>query len=260
MKTTRPLFLAAAACWSARACPFARRSAPAGNGTNTARFSGTVNDVAGNPIAGATVEYWHYGEIRILSSGIPDGKADRHRGADGAFSFQVSSGVGVLLAQKPGLAPAWKLLNQMPNAARETEGKLVLTPPGTLAGVVMDESNRPVANAEVFVTMAVGERSHNNGVMVFNACSANRRATIFRRTRMRRDISASKIFPPMPPPFWRLNRRERFCAHQSRKLRILKISDTAPARRTSNWRLSRLAASRVKFSLAKTTSRCRPRR
>ena len=174
MKTTRQLFLTAAVCAlvCAGAHLRAQESAPAGTGTNTAGFSGTVTDAAGNPVAGATVEYWRYGEnpANIFQPGMPEmEKQTATSSAGGAFSFPTSASVGILLAQKTGLAPAWKLLNQMPNSARETEGKLVLTPPGPLAGVVMDESNRPVANAEVFVAMAVGERSHNNGAMVFNA-------------------------------------------------------------------------------------------
>jgi protocatechuate 3,4-dioxygenase beta subunit len=174
MKTTRQLFLTAAVC--ALVCAGthlrAQEPAPAGNDTNTAKFSGTVTDAAGQPVAGATVEYWHYGEnlANPFQQENPEmEKQTATTGADGAFSFQVSSSMGILLAQKPGLAPAWKLLNQMPSSARETEGKLMLTPPGTLAGVVLDESNRPVANAEVYVAMAVGERSHNNGVRVFNS-------------------------------------------------------------------------------------------
>ncbi|MGO8836047.1 MAG: carboxypeptidase regulatory-like domain-containing protein [Limisphaerales bacterium] len=149
----------------------AQESAPDASGTNTAGFSGTVTDTAGKPVAGATVEYWRYGEnpANIFQPGMPEmEKQTATTGADGAFSFPVSAGAGILLAQKPGLAPAWKLLNQMPNSARATEGKLVLTPPGILAGVVMDESNRPVANAGVYVAMAVGEKSFNNGVMMFN--------------------------------------------------------------------------------------------
>jgi protocatechuate 3,4-dioxygenase beta subunit len=174
MKTTRPLFLTAAVCAlvCAGAHLRAQEPAPAGTGTNTARFSGTVTDAAGKPVAGATVEYWRYGEnlANLFQPGMPEmEKQTATTGADGAFSFQVSASMGFLLAQKPGLAPAWKMLNQMFNSARETGGKLMLTSPGTLAGVVTDESNRPVANAEVFVAMAVGERSYNHGVMVVNS-------------------------------------------------------------------------------------------
>ena len=168
------MFLAAAVAALVCAGANLRAQVPAPNadGTNTAEFSGTVTDADGKPVAGATVEYWHYGENFVNPSlqGLPEmGKQTVISGTDGTFEFQVSSTMGIVLAQKPGLAPAWKLLNQMINSARETGGKLMLTPPGILAGTVTDESNRPVANAEVYVAMAMGERTRNNGVMVFNS-------------------------------------------------------------------------------------------
>jgi hypothetical protein len=45
---------------------------------------------------------------------------------------------------------------------------LLLTPPGTLEGAVVDEANKPVANAEVSVTMAMSEVSSENGAFAFN--------------------------------------------------------------------------------------------
>ena len=149
MKTKRIILAAAVAAFvCAGASLRAQEATPAG--TNTAKFSGTVSDAAGQPVAGATVAYWHYGEnlANPFQQENPEmEKQTATTGADGAFSFQTSASIGILLAQKPGLAPAWKLLNQMPNAGRETEGKLMLTPPGFLAGTVLDESNQPVANA-----------------------------------------------------------------------------------------------------------------
>jgi protocatechuate 3,4-dioxygenase beta subunit len=173
MKTTRQIFLVAAvaALVCAGAHLRAQETTPGGTGTNTAKFSGTVTDADGKPVSGATVEYWHYGEnlANPFQQETPEmGKQTATAGADGAFSFQISSSIGILLAQKPGLAPAWKLLNQMPGSMRDTEGKFMLTPPGILAGVVLDESNRPVASAEVYVALAIGERTQNRGVGAFN--------------------------------------------------------------------------------------------
>jgi hypothetical protein len=45
---------------------------------------------------------------------------------------------------------------------------LVLTPPSALAGVVVDEADKPVANAEVSVAMALGENSRGEGARSFN--------------------------------------------------------------------------------------------
>jgi protocatechuate 3,4-dioxygenase beta subunit len=169
--TTKQMLLAAVVATLVCAGAHLRAQEAAPAGTNTAKFSGAVTDAAGQPVAGATVAYWHYAEnlANPFQQENPEmEKQTATTGADGAFSFQTSASIGILLAQKPGLAPAWKLLNQMPNAGRETEGKLVLTPPGFLAGTVLDESNRPVANAEVYVALAIGERSQNRGIGAFN--------------------------------------------------------------------------------------------
>ena len=174
MKITRQILFAtvAAALVCAGAHIQAQEPAPTSAGTNTAKFSGTVTDADGKPLAGTTVEYWHYEEnpANPFQQEPPEmEKQIATAGADGAFSFQVSPSMGILLAKKPGLAPAWKLLNQMPNSARETEGKLVLTPPGTLSGTVLDESNKPVAGVEAYAMMALGEKSQTGGVMTFNS-------------------------------------------------------------------------------------------
>ena len=163
MKTTRHIFLVAAVaalvCAGAHVC--AQEPAPAGAGTNTAKFSGTVTDADGNPVAGATVEYWHSGEnpaIRFSRNCRKCKSKPSPPGPTALLHFRLPAAWEFLLAQKPGLAPAWKLLNQMPDSGARRKANLMLTPPGTLAGVVLDESNRPVANAEVYVAMAVGER------------------------------------------------------------------------------------------------------
>jgi protocatechuate 3,4-dioxygenase beta subunit len=139
-------------------------------GTNAAaqklNCSGVVTDAAGNPLAGATVEYWRYeGRLNRLEL-----KKQITTGADGAFEFQLSRAAGFLLARKPGSAPAWKQLNQPFNPVRETEEKLklVLIPPAALAGVVVDEADKPVPNAEVSVATAICEISREGGERSLN--------------------------------------------------------------------------------------------
>ena len=80
----------------------------------------------------------------------------------------MSRATGFLLAQKPGLAPAWKQLNQPFNPVGDTEEHLVLTTPTALAGVVVDETDKPVANAGVSAAMAVCEISREDGARSFN--------------------------------------------------------------------------------------------
>ena len=175
MKTTRQFLLVSAAsvllgfCAHAqtqqRLQPIIQKAPDAGPGAGAQKLdaSGTVTDAAGNPVAGATVEYWRYeGRLHL------ELKEQSTTGTNGAFELPASRTIGFLLARKPGMAPAWKQLGQPFNPADETETRLVLTPPAALAGVVVDESNKPVANAEVSVIMAVGGISREAGARNFN--------------------------------------------------------------------------------------------
>jgi protocatechuate 3,4-dioxygenase beta subunit len=175
MKTTRQLLVIAAISMLLGACsrtqtpesPQANIPPTPAGGTNALKLSGTVTDAAGNPLAGATVEYWGYADpLNQLQM-----KEQLTTHADGAFAFQVTRGAGYLLARKTGLAPAWKQSNQQLNSAGETNQRLALTPPTLLAGVVVDEASQPVTNAEVFVAMAANEISLENGGRTFNYIS-----------------------------------------------------------------------------------------
>jgi hypothetical protein len=79
--------------------------------------SGMVTDTAGLPLAGATVEYWRY-EGRLPLQNHLELNKQITADTNGAFEFQVSRGLGFLLARKPGLAPAWKILGQPNNQSR----------------------------------------------------------------------------------------------------------------------------------------------
>jgi len=172
MKTTRQFLLVCAASVLLGFCTHAQtherlqtviQRAP-DTGAEQLNFSGTVTDTAGSPVAAATVEYWRYeGRLNRLEL-----KQQITTDTNGAFEFQVSRAAGFLLARKPGLAPAWKQLNQPFSSVRDTEEHLVLTPPAALAGVVVDETDKPVANAEVSVAMAVCEISSEGGGRSFN--------------------------------------------------------------------------------------------
>jgi hypothetical protein len=131
------------------------------------KVSGTITDSAGNPVAGATVEYWRY-EGNAFRPSEPKMEKQITTGTDGAFGIQVSRDSGFLLARKPGMAPGWRQLNPGFKRIRETGNHIVLTPPGTLAGVIVDEGDRPVANAEVSVTTAISDLSSENGAQPLN--------------------------------------------------------------------------------------------
>ncbi len=124
--------------------------------------SGTVTDAAGKPVAGATVEYWHYKAAPFLRPAL-ELKQRVVTGSEGAFDFEVSPARGFLLARKPGLAMAWSQLGSPFNLAPQSGKTLVLTPPGTLSGMVIDENGAAVANAKVFVSAALGQKPQEEG-------------------------------------------------------------------------------------------------
>jgi beta-lactamase regulating signal transducer with metallopeptidase domain len=119
----------------------------------TYKWSGKIIDATGKPVAGATVEHWRH-EGALYPPHDPKLKKQTMTGADGTFEFQVSHEYGFLLARKTGMAPAWQLLSYKKDSVPATKQTMVMTPPGTLEGMVLDESNKPVTNTEVFVDTA----------------------------------------------------------------------------------------------------------
>jgi protocatechuate 3,4-dioxygenase beta subunit len=174
MKTTRHFLLVTAASVVLGVCLPAQtqmrlqsviKRLPDSGATGAAQqtnCAGTVTDAAGYPVAGATVEYWRYTGLSSAQN-EPELSRQLTTGTNGAFEFQVSRAAGFLLVRKPGLAPAWKQLGMPFNSPPGAEEKLVLGPPGTFAGVVVDEANNPVAGAEVFVATAFCEISLESG-------------------------------------------------------------------------------------------------
>jgi hypothetical protein len=179
MTTTRQILLVSAAAVflgvNARAQTPERAAVQkaADKGTNADatnyKCSGTVTDAAGHPLAGATVEYWNYGS-RVQANPAPLPKQVSTE-TNGAFQIEVSQGAGFLLARRPGLALAWRQLGRPVNSAGGTEIQFVLTPPGALAGVVVDEADKPVANAEVSVSRAMCEIPREDGARSFEYLS-----------------------------------------------------------------------------------------
>jgi hypothetical protein len=128
----------------------------------TLRIAGTTVDADGKPVAGAIVEcYQAGGSTTPLRGNEFEVKKHLTTGADGAFELQVPPVTTVLLARKPGLAPAWaqywNLLNDM------TGQRLILTPPTTLTGVVVDQTDKPVTDAEVWLSYACVVRGREEG-------------------------------------------------------------------------------------------------
>jgi hypothetical protein len=68
------------------------------------------------------------------------------------------------MAHKTGLATGWQQLSPMPGV----EAHLVLTAPSFLAGIVVDEADKPMANAEVSVAVAFSESTDGPNRRSFN--------------------------------------------------------------------------------------------
>jgi protocatechuate 3,4-dioxygenase beta subunit len=134
------------------------------NTPKTFRIAGTAVDADGKPVAGAVMECYRAGSGGWMP--VPADPELKQRvttttGTNGAFELRVPLGATEVLARKPGLAPAWA---QYWNPTKDlTEEHFVLTPPTTLAGVVVDEADKPVADAEVWVSMGFIERPMANG-------------------------------------------------------------------------------------------------
>jgi protocatechuate 3,4-dioxygenase beta subunit len=173
------MFLAAAvAAFACGATPLQAQSPQAA--TNATVFKGTITGEDGKPVAGATVEYWEYGES-LANPYLPGASAVKKQsvtsGGDGTFALPISSSSGIVLTKKTGLAPAWKLLNRTPNAVQEPEGKLEMRTPGTLEGLVVDGSDKPVAGAEAYVALALDDESQNG--LIWNALAGKQARDLF---------------------------------------------------------------------------------
>jgi Carboxypeptidase regulatory-like domain len=140
------------------------------NAAGTFRCAGIVVDADGKPVAGAVVECFPYaGGGRPFGAANMEAKQRVTTGTNGAFELPLSPGSTVLLARKEGLAPGW---TQYWNPTKDLMvERIVCTPPTTLAGVVKDEADKPVGDAEVWISAAYSERQMENGATSYGYLS-----------------------------------------------------------------------------------------
>jgi uncharacterized GH25 family protein len=132
------------------------------NAAKTVRIAGTVVDADGKPVAGALLACYQYGSgARPFDGNEFEEKQRVTAGTNGTFEFQVPPVTTVLLARKAGLAPAWAQYGILPTDM--TGQRLVLTPTTTLTGVVVDQADKPVADAEVWLSFACLVRDREEG-------------------------------------------------------------------------------------------------
>jgi uncharacterized GH25 family protein len=131
-------------------------------------IKGRTVDGEGHPVPGATVQQYSYHQSagnRFDLERLEEATSD----ANGSFELRVSGASAMpqvpvfLIARKPGLAAAWTQVM----ANLHPEPRLVLTSPSVLAGKVVDEADKPIANAEVTVMMANVEAVKEDGSRSF---------------------------------------------------------------------------------------------
>jgi beta-lactamase regulating signal transducer with metallopeptidase domain len=119
-------------------------------------LTGIVTDSDDKPVAGATVQFWSDSGNGAYARD-PALRKEVVTDANGQFKFKAANEAGVLVVKKRGLAYAWDLVNPSHPLRQGHEYKIGMTPPGTISGMVVDESDQPVTNIEVSATMATYE-------------------------------------------------------------------------------------------------------
>lgn len=125
------------------------------NAPHAFRLTGKVTDAEGHPVSGAVVEQYE-------SSGLPFQSTESElkqrltTGAEGTFEFALSRAPTQVIARKAGMPPTWNYYAKP--AGDLADERLVFATPSTLAGVVVDEADKPVADAEVWVSTAYAEK------------------------------------------------------------------------------------------------------
>ncbi len=172
-----------------RAKTAAASQAGAGAPVDQITWSGRVLDSQDKPVAGAEVTFYleTAGEIGILP--IIQVLDRKMSGADGAFSFAVPKTAkdyreGHVIARKAGLALIWA---DWPMQEDQHLDLRLPTEPKELAGDVVDEAGRPIAEAEVHIALAKIGKGENRREL---------RSTGFLRTKT--DRNGHFVFADMP--------------------------------------------------------------
>lgn len=156
-----PLFLIAVTI--CLACNAAMAAAAASSGI---KFKGTVVDSDGKPVNGATVEsHVSFGGVRQLEEVE---LKQTTLTTNGAFEVLLDPSYATVLVRKEGYASAWRSAF---NSTGDVEGQLTLGRPTTISGKVVDEADKPIADAKVFVVLAtmmsdLGQGSRSVGYLM----------------------------------------------------------------------------------------------
>ena len=147
--------------------------------TNAAfHFSGRVVDAEGHPVAGAMVAHYEYAEAYLSHPGADwELKQQVTTPPDGSFDLALPRTQALFLVTKAGLAPVWR---QSWNARQDlTNQQLIATSTTAMAGVVVDEADKPVSDAQVYVSLAITETALAGGARTVNYLSGKIARNLF---------------------------------------------------------------------------------
>lgn len=117
-------------------------------------YTGSVVDDQGLPVPGATVDGYYYQPREWFGYGDRDLQLTQRTVTDsnGSFALLAAPGATLAVVKKAGLATAWKTWFSLLENSSEP---VILSAPTALEGTVLDENNKPVPGAEVWVTDAI---------------------------------------------------------------------------------------------------------
>ncbi|HEX3799645.1 MAG TPA: carboxypeptidase regulatory-like domain-containing protein [Verrucomicrobiae bacterium] len=112
--------------------------------------SGIVVDTQGHPVADASIEIYRHSMISSFLPAELELKGTTHTDSHGVFQFSYAPGGSILLVRAPTLAPTWRT----PWRLDPDDLPLVftVTKPATIEGIVVDEHDQPIADADVWTS------------------------------------------------------------------------------------------------------------
>lgn len=119
-------------------------------------FSGKVLDAKGQPVAGARMILYQVSYEESADSPNVTVAGEKTTGTDGQYAFAAAKDSeayreGCMLVQKEGLALGWAVWRMR----EDQQSDITLGEPKELAGEVVDENSKPIADAEVSIALTI---------------------------------------------------------------------------------------------------------
>lgn len=185
-------FLARGAARARQVAPSMRLETPGDRGSQIT-FTGKVLDAKGQPVADARVLLYQitYDESPYSQKAARIG--EKTTGAEGTFAFATARESdtyreGSLLVKKEGLALGWAAWH-MRTGDQQTD--ITLDEPKELAGAVVDENGKPLANVDVSIALAIIGKEEERRYFVNYLVGSDLLA-------VKTDAGGRFVFPHMP--------------------------------------------------------------